>query len=52
VRNTDGGLFVREPGDAYYEAKVGVGDLLAGFTRLHIATNRYANDPKLYDWSF
>jgi hypothetical protein len=52
VKNPVGGLFVRESGDPYYEAKVGVGDLLAGFTRLHIATNRYAGDPKLYDWSF
>jgi hypothetical protein len=52
VKNPVGGLFVREPGDNYYEAKVGVGDLLAGLTRLHIHTNRYAGDPKLYDWSF
>ena len=52
VKNPVGGLFVRESGDPYYEAKLGAGDLLAAFTRLHIHTNRYAADPKLYDWSF
>lgn len=52
VENPGGGLFVRQPGDRYYEAKVGVGDLLAGLLRLHIATQRYVKDPGLYDWSF
>ncbi len=51
-KNPTGGLFVREAGDPYYEAKTGAGDLLAGLTRLHIHTNRYARDPNLYDWSF
>jgi hypothetical protein len=45
------GLFVREPGDRYYEAKVAVGDLLAGLTRLHLRGNGL-KDPGLYDWSF
>jgi len=52
VRNPAGGLFVRAPGDHYYEAKTGVGHLLAGLLRLHINTSRYASDPGLYDWSF
>jgi hypothetical protein len=52
IKNPVGGLFVRESGDDYYEAKVGVGDLLAGLLRLHIHTNSYAGDPGLYDWSF
>ena len=51
VPNPKGGLFVREPGDRYYEAKVGTGDLLAGLLRLHAATQ-----PKVrglgVDWSF
>ena len=48
----NGGLFVRLPDDRYYEAKAGVGDLLAGLLRLHIHGNRYVRDPGLYDWSF
>ena len=52
VANPSGGLFVRLPGDSFYEAKVGTGDLLAGLMRLHIHTNRYARDPNLYDWTF
>lgn len=50
--NSDGGLFVRRAGDPYYEAKAGVGEVLAGLLRLHIDTSQYAHDPKLYDWSF
>ena len=52
VENPTGGLFVRQPDDPYYEAKVGVGDLLAGLLRLHIQTQRSVKDPGLYDWSF
>lgn len=52
VANPTGGLFVRQPGDSYYEAKLGVGDLLAGLLRLQIHTSKYATDPGLYDWSF
>ncbi len=47
-----GGLFVRAPGDPYYEAKVATGDLLAGLLRLHLRLNPKTPDPGLYDWSY
>jgi hypothetical protein len=47
-----GGLFVREPHDRYYEAKVGVGDLLAGLVRLQIQSDTSLLDLGVYDWSF
>ncbi|MCW5979878.1 MAG: hypothetical protein KIT09_17490 [Bryobacteraceae bacterium] len=47
-----GGLFVRQPYDRYYEAKVGAGDLLAGLLRLHMRQGASLKDPALYDWSF
>ena len=47
-----GGLFVRQPFDRYYEAKLGVGDLLAGLLRLYIHQDSTIKDPDLYDWSF
>ncbi len=47
-----GGLFVRAPGDRYYEAKVATGDLLAGLLRLHLRLNPKTADPGLYDWSY
>lgn len=47
-----GGLFVRQPGDHYYEAKVATGDLLAGLLRLHLRLNPAVGDPAVYDWSY
>ncbi len=53
VSNGDGGLFVREAGDHYYEAKSGVGDLLAGLLRLHLRLHPQGRSlPIPYDWSF
>lgn len=45
------GLIVREPGNQYYESKVGAGDLLAGLLRLHLRLSKVA-DPEACDWSF
>jgi len=52
VSNSDGGLFVRQAGDHYYEAKSAAGDLLAGLLRLELRLNPKRRDPGLYDWSF
>lgn len=52
VEAPGGGLFVREPGDRYYEAKTGAGDAVAGLLRLHLRLNPKLKDPGLYDWSF
>lgn len=51
VQNGGGGSFVRAQGDPYYEAKVGVGDLLSGLLRLDGRLNKRP-DPKNVDWSF
>ena len=45
------GLFVRQKGDVYYEAKLGTGDLLAGLLRLHLALNDLEPNASA-DWSF
>lgn len=45
------GLFVRQKGDNYYEAKLGTGDLLSGFLRLHVALNSKPRENST-DWSF
>jgi len=45
------GLFIRQKGDSYYEAKLGVGDLLGGLLRLHCTLNETANSESA-DWSF
>lgn len=52
VPTPSGGLFVRQPYDRYYEAKLGVGDLLAGLLRLYMRLDGSFKDPALYDWSF
>lgn len=39
ARYARNGLFVRVPGDRYYEAKVGPGDLAAALVRLHLRLN-------------
>ncbi len=43
------GLFARQVNDDYYEAKLGVGDLLAGLLRIHLAQHPSAD---ALDWSF
>ncbi|MGB3585253.1 MAG: hypothetical protein WBA23_01880 [Tunicatimonas sp.] len=45
------GLFVRQKDDPYYEAKLGVGDLLSGLLRLHVIQNNVAESASI-DWSF
>ena len=45
------GLFVRQKDDPYYEAKLGVGDLLSGLLRLHLALNDQKTEASV-DWSF
>jgi hypothetical protein len=52
VSNAESGLFVREAGDHYYEAKSGTGDLLAGLLRLDLRLHPKRKDPGVYDWSF
>jgi uncharacterized protein YyaL (SSP411 family) len=52
VEAPGGGLFVRQSGDPYYEAKVGAGDLAAGLLRLHLRLDPSLKDPGIYDWSF
>ncbi len=42
------GLFARQPGDPYYEAKLGTGELVQGLLRIHLAGN---SGPQI-DWSF
>jgi hypothetical protein len=46
------GLVRRLPGDHFYEAKLGAGDLLAGLLRLHLRLHPELKDPGVYDWSF
>jgi len=46
------GLFRRLPGDRYYEAKLGAGDLAAALLRLHLRVNPEAKDVGAHDWSF
>jgi hypothetical protein len=46
------GLFTRQTGDRYYEAKLGTGDLVAGLLRLHLRLHPEIKDPGVYDWSF
>lgn len=45
------GLFVRQNNDPYYEAKLGLGDLLSGLLRLHLALNDKKSEASV-DWSF
>ncbi len=52
-----GQLFVRQPGDPYYEAKLGTSQLVAALLRLHLLENRAANRQKsaeaaVTQWSF
>ena len=46
------GLFVRRTSDPYYEAKLGIGDLVAGMVRLHVALGPAgAGEADSRDWS-
>jgi hypothetical protein len=47
------GLFVRQTGDPYYEAKLGIGDLVSGLLRLHLRSTGKGveKDSATYDWS-
>ncbi len=45
------GLFVRQKGDPYYEAKLGTGDLVSGLLKLYLILND-KNDETVTDWSF
>ena len=47
-----GQLFVRQPGDPYYEAKLGTNNLVTGLLRLHLIENDRANEALLTQWSF
>ena len=53
-RGTDGlwrgGLFARQVGDPYYEAKDGVGAFVGGLLRLHLRLNPHGEEPALADW--
>ncbi|WP_020530358.1 hypothetical protein [Flexithrix dorotheae] len=44
-------FFVRENNDHYYEAKLGVGDLLAGLLRIYMVENQ-VEEYSAIDWSF
>jgi len=46
------GMFARQNGgDHYYEAKLGIGDLLGAFLRLHLSLNSEISLSNTYDWS-
>lgn len=46
------GMFARQSGgDPYYEAKLGIGDLLAAFLRLHLSIHPEISLSNTYDWS-
>ncbi|GHB86769.1 hypothetical protein [Persicitalea jodogahamensis] len=45
------GLFVRQKGDFYYEAKLGTGDLISGLLRLHESLSGKPRATSV-DWSF
>lgn len=47
-----GKMFVRQPGDPYYEAKLGTNALVAGFLRLHLLENHQPAEATLFKLSF
>ena len=47
-----GKLFVRQPNDPYYEAKLGTSELLSGLLRLHMIKNKQPHLARLANWSF
>ena len=46
------GLFRRTPGDKFYEAKVGPGDLASALLRLSLRLEGKPDPAGIYDWSF
>ena len=46
-----GQLFVRQPGDPYYEAKLGTNNFVAGLLRLHLIENNQPSEATLSRWS-
>lgn len=46
------GLIRRGPGEKFYEAKVGPGDLAAGLLRLSLRLDGKPDPAGIYDWSF
>lgn len=47
-----GRLFVRHPGDVYYEAKDGAGSLLNALLRLHLTRDPESDPYTLTDWAY
>lgn len=47
-----GQLFVRQPNDPFYEAKLGTNAFVAGLLRLHLVENDHANEATLSRWTF
>ncbi len=47
-----GHLFIRQPNDTYYEAKLETNNLVAGLLRLHLTESNQANHGSLTEWSF
>lgn len=47
-----GQLFVRQPGDPFYEAKLGTNAFVAGLFRLHLLENGQTDAAGLRHWSF
>ena len=47
-----GKMFIRQPGDPYYEAKLGTGGFLMGLMRLHLLATNQANRFNYSTWSF
>jgi len=47
-----GKMFVRQPGDPYYEAKLGTSALVAALLRLHLLQNQHSTEATLKVWSF
>ena len=46
-----GQLFARQPGDPYYEAKLGTNNFVAGLLRLHLIENNHVGKATLVNWS-
>jgi len=47
-----GQMFVRQPADPYYEAKLGTSQLVAALLRLHLLNNQKTTEASLAKWSF
>ena len=45
-------MFVRQPNDPYYEAKLGTNNFVAGMLRLHLIENNRSSEATLGQWSF